>query len=373
MIVLLGLVLAGNAQPAEKDRPVSKVISLLKDMVAQMEKEAEEDEDIYETMGCWCETNDKLKTQAIADGKERIDKLTAAIEEFTANSARLNTEISNLNKEVAKNQQAVDQAQALRAKNSAEFIAEEKDLLQSIGCMKNAIVALSKHNKGAALLQVTDSEAMELLPGVTQAARKHAELLSERITPHQQAVLKAFVQQEQSEGYAPQSGEIFGIMQAMKESFEINLAGSQKTEATEQAAFSDLKSAKEEEIAAGQEQIDAKTDELASTDEKNSASKTDLEDTTATLAEDTKFLADLKDKCANADQEYEERVKTRNLEMAAVSKTLEYLSSDEAHDLFTKTFNPALIQESSENLRVSTQRRQLVKILKVAAQKSNDP
>merc|ERR1719265_3015737 len=108
-------------------------------MVTQMEKEAEADEEVYESMGCWCETNDKIKTQAIADGKERIDKLTAAIEEATANSARLNTEISNLNKEVAKNQAALDTAQALRAKNLAEFNEEEKDLLQSIGSMKAAI------------------------------------------------------------------------------------------------------------------------------------------------------------------------------------------------------------------------------------------
>merc|ERR1719316_974143 len=133
----------------------------------------------------------------------------------------------------------------------------------------------------------------------------------------------------------------------MKESFEQNLAASQKTEAQEQTGFADLKDAKTEEIAAGQEQIDTKTEELAATDEKNSASKKDLEDTSATLDEDTKFLADLKDKCANADQEYEERVKTRNLEIEAVSKALEYLSSDEAHELFTKTFNPALIQISS--------------------------
>merc|ERR1719235_2916410 len=136
------------------------------------------------------------------------------------------------------------------------------------------------------------------------------ELISEVTTPRQRAALKAFVQQEQGQGYAPQSGEIFGIMQAMKESFETNLANSQKTEASEQEGFANLKDAKTEEITTGQEQIDAKTDELAATDQKNSDSKKDLEGTENTLAEDTKFLADLKDKCANADQEYEERVQT---------------------------------------------------------------
>merc|ERR1719446_597057 len=127
---MFALLLLGSSALAstveEQKNPVSKVVTILKDMVAQLEKEAEEDEDVYEAMGCWCETNDKLKTQAIADAKQRIDALTAGIEELTANSARLNTEIANLNKEVAKNQAAVDTAQSLRAKNSAEFIAEEK-------------------------------------------------------------------------------------------------------------------------------------------------------------------------------------------------------------------------------------------------------
>merc|ERR1719359_2300132 len=201
--------------------------------------------------------------------------------------------------------------------------------------------------------------------------RKHTDILGDSITPHQREVLRAFVQQ--GAGYAPQSGEIFGIMQAMKENFEINLATSQKTEASELEGFTNLSAAKTDEIKAGQDQIDAKTDELASTDEKNANSKTDLEETTETLAEDTKFLADLKDKCANMDSEYEERTKTRELEIAAVSKALEFLNSDEAHALFTKTFNPSLLQAASRSRTESKNRNRVLKFLSAAAAKSKDP
>merc|ERR1719269_400487 len=85
-----------------KNRPVTKVITLLKDMQKQLEQEAEEDEEIYEKMACWCETNDKEKTKAIADAEARIEDLTTDIESLTAASARLNTEIKNLDKEIAK-------------------------------------------------------------------------------------------------------------------------------------------------------------------------------------------------------------------------------------------------------------------------------
>jgi len=55
------------------------------------------------------------------------------------------------------------------------------------------------------------------------------------------------------------------------------------------------------------------------------------------------------------DKEWEERSKTRALEMEAVSKALAVLSTDDAHDLFTSTFNPALIQASSD--KISSARR----------------
>merc|ERR1719281_2364404 len=175
-----------------------------------------------------------------------------------------------------------------------------------------------------------------------QTMHKHADLWTQVITPKQRRSMAAFIQSDTS---APASGEIFGILKQMKESFETNLANSQKEEMQSQKDYEDLKSAKEEEISAGQSLIDTKTEELATTDEKNAQSKEDLEDTRTSLAADTEFLASLKETCQNVDQEYEERTKTRQLEIQAVSKALAFLSSDEAHDLFTRTFNPALVQK----------------------------
>ena len=50
---------------------------------------------------CRCQTNDKDKTTSISDAESRITDLTSTIEEKTAESARLNTEIKNLDAEVA--------------------------------------------------------------------------------------------------------------------------------------------------------------------------------------------------------------------------------------------------------------------------------
>jgi len=353
-------------EEAAKNRPVSKVITLLKDMLKQLEKEAEEDEEIYDQLACWCETNDKEKTKSIEDAEAKISDLTTKIEELTASSARLTTEIKNLEKEVAENQEALDQATALRQKELAEFNAEEKDALQAIGALKSAVTVLSKHNAGA-FVQVPASHLQGIASTLEYQIQKHASLFQGVLTHSERRTIAAFVQT----GYAPQSGEIFGILKQMKETFEENLSTSQKEEHENQKAYEELKAAKTDEIKAGQDQIDAKTDELATTDEKLAESKEDLEDTKNSLSADEEFLVMLKGKCSSTDAEWEERQKTRQLEMEACSKALAVLSSDDAHDLFTKTFNPAFVQVESSSR--SARRNQAASVLAAVAKKVNNP
>ena len=83
------------------------------------------------------------------------------------------------------------------------------------------------------------------------------------------------------QSFAPQSGEVFGISNQLKEGFHPNLAETQKEEAANVKAYEQLKAAKKDEIVAGQEQSETKTQELADTDEKLAQSKQDLDDTKA--------------------------------------------------------------------------------------------
>ena len=91
------------------------------------------------------------------------------------------------------------------------------------------------------------------------------------------------------------------------------------------------------------ELLDKKAEEFASTDEKLTNNKEDIDDTKKSLAADEEFLAMLKEQCSDTDAEWEGREKTCQLEMEAFSKALVVLSSDDAHDLFTKTFNLAFV------------------------------
>jgi len=270
----------------------------------------------------------------------------------------------------------LDKAGKLRTKQLAEFNEEEKDMLQSISALKSAITVLAKHHGGAALMQNVE---MQVATTLQHELRKHSALLAGVLTLSQRKIVTSFAQApedyfnaemiQQQQQYAPASGEIFGILKQMKETFESNLSQSQKDELANQKGFEDLKAAKEEEIAASQAQIDTKTQELASTDEKLAQSKQDIEDTKNSLSADEKFLMTLKETCQMTDAEFEERQKTRREEIEAVSKALAVLSSDDAHDLFSKTLS--FLEKT--NSRHSKRKEAASKLLSEVAKKLNSP
>jgi len=280
-------------------------------------------------------------------------------------------EIKGLEKEIAANKKSLEVATALREKQKAEFIGEEKEMVESIRALNSAVVVLSKHNDGASFLN--NKVVLNALAIAKAQMQKHAVLLQASITPSQRRVISSLAQGEDyfdakptfNQAYAPQSGQIFGILKQMKETFESDLSSSQKEEIANQKAYEELKEAKETEIAAGENSLDAKTQELAKTDETLAQSKEEREDTYASMGADKKFLMELKVKCSMTDKEWEERQKLRQSELEAVAKAISILSSDEARDQFSKTFNPSLLQVARSRNR--DRRGQAVDALKKVA------
>jgi len=377
-----GAVLSGaNAAAYEKNRPVSKVILLLKDMQQQLENEQENDEGVYDKVACWCETNDKEKTKAIEEAEARITQLTSTIEEASATVSRLTSEISALQSDIAKNEASLAQATSIREKEKESFNAEEKDMLQSIQALKAAVTILSKHNKKpeeTALLNITV---------MLKHLQHKYKSMSNKLSSKQKRVLSSFIQAPTDgffgakptfkAAYGNQSGEIFGVLENMKDNFQANLSDSQKQELARQQAFDALKAAKQAEIAAAEEQVSTKNAQLADTQEKLAQAKEDIEDTRNSLGADQRYLMDLKQKCQMTDAEWAERQKTRQAELQAVSQAIAILSNDDAHDTFTRTFNKesqatSLLQRRSV-LSSKETRRRVASLLSEVAVKVQDP
>jgi hypothetical protein len=349
-----------------KEKPIQKVIRLMTEMQTQLDKEAKEDEDMYDKMECWCETNEKEKSSAVAVNTQRVTDLTASIEELTAKSASLKSDIEELTKQVAASTTSLDESTALREKEAGEFQEFEKDHIVNMESLKGALMKLGKIH-GDALDQ-------QSLMQVKQILRKHFEKHRRMFSGAQKklALIQEPVESEvdsllQQSGEAPQSGAIFGILKQMKESMETNLKSSTDEESQAKDTYASMKASKEEEISAATELIESKKTELATTDEKNAASKEDLSDTSATVAADTKFLAELKDKCDSATADYQARSKVRNEEIQAVAEAMEILQGDDARDLLMK-----FTQVSSTN-KLSRNRDRAANLVSQLAKKMNKP
>jgi hypothetical protein len=369
----------------DKQYPVTKVVTLLKDMQAQLEKEAEEDEEVYDKMACWCKTNDREKTVSIKDAEARISDLTTTIESTSAESGRLKVEIANHEKDLAKNEKSLADLTAIREKQADEFNGEEKDMLQSIKALQSAVVVLSKHHGGGAVLM--DDSTMNIISGLMRKTMtQHESLLQGVITPHQKKViLGSFMQLDRSQlrqpaakfkSYTPASSEIFGILKQMKETFETNLSDSQKDELANAKAFEEQKAAKNEEIKAVSASLNQKRSHLAKADETNAQAKEDIEDTRNALSIDDKFLMDLKERCKMTDEEWGLRQKARQEEITAIVEAISILSADEAHDNFSKTFNPAasfVQRKATQTHRRGDARQKAAEVLKAVAAKTGNP
>jgi len=195
-------------------------------------------------------------------------------------------------------------------------------------------------------------------------------------------VLRSFLRNTQSaasflaipgmQSYAPQSGQIFGILEQMKEDFEANLSEAQKSEAKAKAEFDSLKAAKDDEIATGRKLIVSTDASIAEIQEKFAQEAKQLEDTQAQLALDTEFLRNLTEKCATMDADYDKRVKDRLTEIDAVGDTIKILNSDESFEAFDKQVAPVLLQTDAVATQ-KQQRKQAVSALMRAARLSGSP
>ena len=126
--------------------PVQRVVALLGKMKAELEAEAKNEAEMYDKQVCWCETNEKEKTKAIADAEAKDIELGAEIESRGARFGELSAKIDIMKKQVAKDTEALATATSIREKEAAGFRQEEKDLVQYITNLKNAVQILSKHN-----------------------------------------------------------------------------------------------------------------------------------------------------------------------------------------------------------------------------------
>jgi hypothetical protein len=407
-------------------------------MSVTLQKDMDEDAELYDKLACWCRENGASKKNAIKANTEKVSELEATIEELTASSAGLKAKIKELEGEVVDNKNTLAKATALREKELAEFNQNEKDSVANIANLKAAIVVLSKHQSPAAAaalpqagaslsflalrsdsdsdepwgMESKDQRDLDMFmsgngfgddvdqdavprqnsPSESRSSRytnkvQTAQLVQEwsaedaAIIQSAMRAARAFAQRrgKDASAYVPryeaQSGEILGMLKQLQEDMENDLSEEQKVETSRASTFAELRQAKTAEIEGGETSAEAKEDEKAKADYDLSEAKEDLGETKTTLEEDTKFEANLKSTCTDADKNFEKRRKSRMEEMKAVGDTIEILTADEAKDAMSGTFKEeSFFQTASSTGQASSDlRRRAAALLRRTAARTGSP
>jgi hypothetical protein len=327
-----GLTGASVSSSNTEANPIRKVVTLLQDMSKEIAAEGEKEKGLYDAYMCYCQTTEAELGDSASKASANIDEVTAKLEEDSASKATLDQELATHKSDRAAATTELDKATAIRNREAEEFAADDKDNQANLDGVAAAIPALEKGMGAASLMQV---------PGMDRV--KHYAESSASMNSFDRDNVVAFLEQRANGDYVPQSGQIVGILKTMKEDMEKNIAEAKNEEAGSATAFSDLKAAKEKEIAASSEAIESKTvtsGELAVAIVQHKDAQADAEEE---LRDSQVYLAGLKKACEEQQKAWTVRQSMRAEEVSAISEAISILNDDDALDIFKKSLPSAFV------------------------------
>jgi hypothetical protein len=361
IVWLLAVFLAVAVGSVEKkDRPVSRVIALLRKMQRELQEELEKDEEIFKNMDCWCRVNKKEKEAAVKEAQRRIANQEAAVNENAGRAGELEVQEKDLKNQIKEKSDALAEATALRKKESQEYQDNHKEMLKNAKALKDAISILGKHQ----------GRSKTALQQVKSVIRHVVWRYGDLVKAEHRRTLGAFAQMPVYNSYNSQSGEIFGILENMLDNMQAELKAAQEKEDRSAKAFAELEAAQKDEIAANRESLDVAQESLSKAKVASIEAKHANGNTMEALESDRQFLSDLKSKCQQADSDWDLRKKARLEEILAVSDAIKILSDDDAHDTFDKTLNKKGVTAFVQTRSVSSVRSLLQSRLMAAAKRT---
>jgi len=323
--------------------PIRKVVTMLQSMQAKVTEEGEKELALYDKYMCYCKNAGGDLQASIASGGDSITELGNKIEAAEEQKVVLEEELKTAQTDRTAAKAAMAEATAIREKEAAAYAAEKAAADKDIAAIAKAVTALEKGMAGAFL----QTNAAQILKGIIS--------ITKNLMDDDRQDLMAFLSNSQGTAYAPQSGQITGILKTMGDEMSASLAEATAAEESAIAIYEKLIAAKKKEVIALTSEIETKLTRIGDLGVEIAQMKNDLGDTQEALIEDKNFLANLEENCEKKKAEWEVIVKTRAEELAALADTIKVLNDDDALELFKKTLPSASsfmqMEVSARNLR----------------------
>jgi len=361
--------------------PVTRVVELLEALSKKVEAELKSEEDLYESFECWAKSVVSQKTASNAAALARSNSLETYIQDLDAGRIELTTERVDLEKEIAGLTSSIEEAEALRAKELADFEAASGEMSQAITALEEAISVLeSGTSTGATLLRVktstsdtiasrvADGKAVSLVLRLSQGSLTKADhTFLERVLTAEVPVKdwkKLNRKATFKDKYEARSGEIVKTLKSLLQTFQSNLKEATDKEEKAATVHSTLMTSKGGQKTKAQEALQAMEVEGAARGLSRSEASAEVEALKAQMEADTKYISDTNTALDTKKSEWAERKQLRTDEIAAISKAISILRSDDARDLLKRSLSSqgySLLQAKTRNVATA----KLVTISKV--------
>jgi septal ring factor EnvC (AmiA/AmiB activator) len=304
--------------------PIRRVVTLMQDMQKEIEAEGEKEKELYEKFMCYCKGNTDNMSKSAEDASATIEEMSAKVKAEKAEKEQVAGELKQHKADRADAKQDLEKATKIRKKENETYVEAAGDAKANIDAMNGAITSLEKGMGAGSFIQTAFASKLKSIVASLSA-----------IDANDREEVMAFL--EQSGDYIPQSGQIVGILKNMKDEMDKSLGGIVSDEETAAAGFAELKASKNKEIAAASAAIESKTERAGQLAVSIVQAQNAADDATKELSDAEKFLANLKVACKEKTTDFEERTKTRQDEIMAISEAIAILNDDDALDIFKKS------------------------------------
>ena len=301
MVLMLAMLCLATASSVS---PVQKVIQLLDELKAKVEADLAAEETAMEEYTAWCDEESNSKEDAITSSKRTIDDLSATIEDAKGTIATLTSTVEDLTSKISASESDLADASKIRKKENADFLAAEKELVDTVDGLGRAVVVLKRN---MAFVQAGQLPKKELSLMATSLSKI---IEASWVNEHDRKVVQSLLQSGESDedlefqpqatttSYSSQSGGIVDTLEDMQEKAEASLSSTRKDEMEAAHSFALLKQSLEDEISVSKKQLSQATLQKSNTEEELHAAEEELTTTKKVLADDESYLAELKESCS---------------------------------------------------------------------------
>jgi chromosome segregation ATPase len=321
------------AEQHHRDNPIRKVVTMLQSMQKKVEEEAKTELALYEKYMCYCKTAGGDLEAGMTEAEAKIESMEAALKSAKEKKTLTEADLKEHQTSRAEAKAAMEEASGIRSKELVAYSKFKEDSETNLGALGKAIPAIDMGMKGSFL---QTNAAMVLRRFTMEKAEMQDETRQE---------LLAFLSGKNSEDYAPQSGQIVGILKTMEEEMDKALADATTAENEAVKSYDALIKAKTKEVDALTAQIEEEQTRIGNLGVEIAGMENDIEDTKQSMEEDTKFVRELAVNCEKKKKEWDEICALRQQERLALAETIKILNDDDALELFKKTLPSASFVE----------------------------